>query len=258
VTASSRWLDAKRADARKLGVELRERLMARLMESEGLQERPLVKNVLDDLVQDVQRARLRDSVLPLDRFAQSEVVRGRIEVTINQRIPEIPGVKDAAGVRLVAVAHEAVHVDQDLDPSRHAPGRQPALPGLEYEDPRLIVCRSVAGAGYSGQPQREFIAENAGLAMAIALPDLQRCAAFAELRRRAAHGGELGTVGWSLLYQTAEFIGVNISALVTYFGHRGLCHVVAHEGRRRLVAAPRLFGVDEWLEAGTGTDRSVA
>ncbi len=122
----------------------------------------------------------------------------------------------------------------------------------------MVVCRSVGSGGHAGQLEREFIAENAGLSMAIALPDLRRCAAFLELHRRGVGGGDLGGAGWSLLYEIAEFIGVNITALVTYFGHRGLCHVVHDGGRRRLIAAPPLFRVDDSLEPVTWTSRSVA
>jgi hypothetical protein len=258
VTANSRWLDARRAAAWKLGVELRERLLETFMDEEGLRSRPLIKEVADDLVREVQGARLRDDCLPLDRFAQSEVVGGRIEVTINSRIGEISGVKDPVGTRTVAVLHEAVHVDRDLRPVEPSLRRQPALPGLEDDGPRLIVCRSAGSVYRSSQPEREFIAENAALAAAIAWPDLRRCAAFVEFRRRAAEGGDLGGAGWCLLYETAAFIGVNISALVTYFGHRGLCHVVREGGGRRLIAAPPLFRVDESLEPVTWTSRSVA
>jgi hypothetical protein len=94
--------------------------------------------------------------------------------------------------------------------------------------------------------------------MTIALPDLQRCAAFASFQRLAADGGDLGAVGWTLLYRTAEFIGVNATALVTYFTHRGLCYVERGGDRSRLMAAPRLFEVDHLLEPVTWTSRSAA
>lgn len=209
MTANHRWIVARRNEAWQLGIELRERLLASFMEMDGLRERPLIKHVLDDLVQDVQGARLCDGVLPLDRFAQSEVVGSRILVTVNTRIAEMPGVKDAVGIRLVAVAHEAVHVDQDLDPTKVSDGMQLMFAELATSEPRIIVCRSAGGAGRSGQPAQEFIAENAALAMTIALPDLKRCAAFGDFQRLAAGGGDLGSAGWALLYQIAEFVGVN-------------------------------------------------
>lgn len=258
MSTNDRWLAARRHEAWRVGVELRERLLAKFIEIEGLRERPLLKHVLEDLVQDVQEARLRDEILPLDRFAQSEIKGRRHLVTVNKRIAEMPNVKDPAGVRRVAIGHEAVHVDQHLDPTKNGIDSQLALPGLVPETPRLIVCRSAGGAGHVGQPAQEFLAENAALAMTIALADLQRCAAFAAFQRRAANGGDLGGTGWSLLYEIAEFVGVNISALVTYFKHRGLCYVVSDGGKQRLMAAPRLFEIDEYLEPETWTSSSVA
>jgi hypothetical protein len=77
-------------------------------------------------------------------------------------------------------------------------------------------------------------------------------------RRLAADGGDLGSVGWRLLYQTAEFLGVNASALVTYFTHRGLCYVERVGDRPRLMAAPRLFEIEDSLEPLAWTSRSVA
>jgi hypothetical protein len=118
MTANDRWLTAGRSEACRLGVELRECLLATFMEMDGLRERPLILDVLEDLVQDGQRARLRDEVLPLDRYTQSEVVNGRILVTLDKRIAVMPGVKNPAGVRIVAIGHEAAHVDQHLDQPR--------------------------------------------------------------------------------------------------------------------------------------------
>lgn len=252
------WLVARRNEAWQLGIVLRERLLADFMHMESLDERPLIKEVIEDLVRDVQGARLRDEVLPLERYAQSEVANGRPLVTINTRIAEMPRVKDAAGVRVVAIGHEAVHVDQHLNLSPDAASQQLVFPGLELEAPPVIMCRSAGGAGHAGQPAQEFMAENAALAMTIALPDLQRCAAFASFQRLAADGGDLGSVGWTLLYRTAEFIGVNASALVTYFTHRGLCYVEWGGERRRLMAAPRLFEIADVLEPVAWTSRSVA
>ncbi len=209
------WLVARRNEAYRLGVGLRERLLADFMAMDGLRERPLIKHVIEDLVQDVQGARLREDVLPLDRFAQSEVINGRAVVTINTRIAEMARVKDPAGVRIVAIGHEAVHVDQHLNPSPSSSvAEQLVLPELDLEVPQVIMCRSAGGAGRAGQPAQEFLAENAALAMTIALPDLQRCAAFAAFQRLAGDGGDLGGAGWQLLYQVAEFVGVNITALL--------------------------------------------
>ena len=258
MTANERWLAARRLEAWRTGIELRERLLAAYMHAEGLRERPLIKDVLDDLVEGVQKARLLDGVLLLDTFAQSERVRGRIVVTVNSRIADMPGVKDAAGVRTVAVAHEAMHVDRDFAPANANLPVQLVLPEVAVSDTPVIICRSAGGAGRAGQPAQEFMAENGALAMVIALPDLKQCAAFVEFRRLASYGGELGGTGWRLLYDIAEFLGVNISALVTYFKHRNLCYVVPDGRKQRLMAAPRLFDVDDSLEPVTWTSNSIA
>lgn len=62
-----------------------------------------------------------------------------------------------------------------------------------------------------------------------------------------AKGGDITYPGWSLLYQIAEAIGVNISALVKYFGQRGMLSVDVTGGNRRLIAAPRFAGMEDWI-----------
>ena len=145
------------------------------------------------------------------------------------------------------------------------------LPGFEVEAPRLIVCRRFRRAACTepdrapqqcrqfGRPpehaspvdpeesEREFIAENAGLALAIAGADLARCEAWRELEGLATKGGDLGGRGWRLLYATAEAIGVNPPALLRYFGHRGWFHIKEDRGRRRLIAAPSFRGAAECM-----------
>ena len=150
--------------------------------------------------------------------------------------------KDAAGVAHVAKWHESLHVVRDIEVgTAQAQAHQSPLPGLEVEGPRLIVCRSTRPADRA-TAEREFIAETAAIAAAIAGADLRRCAAFAEFRQLAARGGELGGSGWRLLYRTAEAIGVNISALVTYLAQRGFIMVVPGGGKQQLMAAPQLSG----------------
>ena len=81
------WIPAgptvTRADCWTLGIHVREALMWKYMAERGEGRRPLVKDVVDDLIRDGLGARLREEPLPLDRFAQTEVVRGRIEITVN-------------------------------------------------------------------------------------------------------------------------------------------------------------------------------
>ncbi len=95
-------------------------------------------------------------------------------------------------------------------------------------------------------PLHEFVAENAALAMAIAGADLVRSRAFFRFQRLAAARGDLGWRGWDALYEVCEDIGVNISALVRYFGYLGLCQVAEHDSRQCLYAAPGPFRELEW------------
>jgi hypothetical protein len=144
MTSANRSLDTRRANAWGLGILHRERLLRGYMDTKGLVERPLLKNVVDELIEEVQGARLRDEVLPLDRFAQTELVRGRAVVSINSRLADIPGVKDAAGVGYVAKWHESVHVERDLGGlGSDGSAAQAMLPGSEAQVPRLLVCRWV-------------------------------------------------------------------------------------------------------------------
>jgi len=73
-----------------------------------------MKDVIDDLIEDVQGARLLEDVLPLDRFAQAEIVDNRVVVTINKRVMDMPGVKNVTGVALVSKCHESIHIARDF------------------------------------------------------------------------------------------------------------------------------------------------
>jgi len=235
-------MEQRRVEARRYGVLHRERLVATFMEREGLTQRPALKEIAEQLVEDVQGARLMHEVLPLDRYAQTERVGSRVVVSINTRIAEMEGIKDAAGIALVALFHESIHVADDFaHPGDEVSSHLQGLPGFEVELPRLVVCRG-PGEGLRGAAlEREFWAENAGLAAAICGEDLARSPAFARLQERAALGGELGTHGWNLLYSAAGDVGVNASALIKHLGFVGALRVEKVDGRNRLLAAPNLF-----------------
>lgn len=247
--ANSRYVEQRRAECFSYGTQLREVLLQRYMANYGYTDRPFLKDVVDDAIEEGLGARVLEEVLPLDRYAQSEVVGNRVIVSVNSRAGEIPGVKHAAGVINVGKWHEAIHVDSHLKPAQGAvAGETQPLPLFEDVRERLIVCRGASWQRHEN-PQWEFTAENGGLAAAIAAADLVRCDSFLELLARVKQGGDLGRYAWRLLYDTADRIGVNPPALLRYFGHRGLCRLVTDGRVNSLVADPQLFAGVAWLES---------
>ena len=199
------------------------------------------------MIEDIQGARIREEVLPLDTFGQTEVVNGRIEVSINSRIIDMPNVKYAEGVAYTTLWHESVHIEQDINPKQSEDNSaQLMLSGFEPQPIKLVVCRSTREIDRETS-KREFFTENAAIAAAISSADLNRTRPFLEFQRVTIRGGDLGGSGWSLLYRVAEDIGVNITALVRYFQQRGLCHVIKDEGKPRLIGNPQLSEGIEWL-----------
>jgi hypothetical protein len=253
-----RWLEAQRPFCWQVGVQHREALVARYMARKRLAERPLLKEIVDELIEEIQGARLREGMLPLDRFAQTEVVNGRAEITINKRIAKMPGVKEPGRVANVAKWHESMHVALDVKGPPRRQGRPATLPlGLQVEGPQPTLCRTAIWTGHEVSP-REFIAEAAGLAAAIADADLQRCVSYVNFLQHASTGGNLGPVGWRLLYSVSAVIGVNITALVRYLEQHELCRLVARGDQTRLLGVRRPFRGFECLQATPGRNRLVA
>jgi hypothetical protein len=93
----------------------------------------------------------------------------------------------------------------------------------------------------------EFRAENAGLAAAIAIRDLERCEPYSEWRRLLAKGGDVSKPGWTLLYSIAGEIGVNTSALVKLYGQLGVLAVLDSSEGRRLITTTSLVGEEDWI-----------
>ena len=85
----------------------------------------------EDIIEDPLGARLMVEPLPLDRFAQSEMVNGRAIITVNSRISEMPKVKDVQGFSYVAQWHEVEHVDRDLGEAPDKAGTQMAFANFE-------------------------------------------------------------------------------------------------------------------------------
>jgi hypothetical protein len=235
--------DRKQADAFALGVEVRERAVAAYMAQNQLTERPMLKDIIEDIITEVHGARLLRGVLALDTFAQTERVGERLEVTLNTRIAEMQRVKDPKLIEHVALWHEDIHIEVDFVEAPRLDGEavQLSLPEMVPAPPQLIMCRR-GPAGFGPEAIREFRAENAALAASIAGPDLARCDAFLPFQALAEQGGELGSRGWRLLYHISETIGVNISALVRFLTYRGLVRVDRDGEHQRLYGSQRLIG----------------
>ena len=69
----SHWIETKRQRAWGLGIQHRENLLHRFMTGPGLRERPFLKDVIDEIIEEVQGARLLQEVLSLDRFVHVRV-----------------------------------------------------------------------------------------------------------------------------------------------------------------------------------------
>jgi hypothetical protein len=201
---------------------------------------PPPAKVIDEILTEQLKAKLRFDPLPLDRFAETRLVNGEPVVTISSDTSAIPGVKDAVGVQNVAKWHEAIHITDHLD-SLVAPA-QAALEGFGIVPE--IVCYRAGGALRSRVQDdvaaREFWAEEAGRAAAVSLDALRRTDAFRSLLRAASHSKDSVRDGWPRLYEAAEAIGVNISALVKQLQLEGFIAVVRIGGKDQIFVQPQL------------------
>jgi hypothetical protein len=144
---NARFVDRQRRAAWEFGRSHREGLVSGWMREHGETTRPLLREIIDELIEDQLHARLREEVLPLDRFAQTERVNGRLEVSVSSRIAEMPRVRDPRGVAYIAKWHETVHVVRHFPSEVSADQRlQPSFPGLTAEPPQLVACRRFSGA----------------------------------------------------------------------------------------------------------------
>ena len=167
--------------------------------------------------------------LPLTVFAQTAWDEDRALLTVNSRIAEIEGVKDAEGVAHVAIWHEIMHVQRDLPTLRRGP--QTAFAGMRPG--RTIACsRDPRAGGLRGEElRREYFAEEAGRGAAVSWPHLRRTDGFRDFLDLATRGRASGTAGWPPLYRAAAAIGVNISALVRQLEAEGFL-IVDRSGDR--------------------------
>ena len=234
------YVSQQRQEAYEFGRAHREALVSEWMSQTGETTRPLLRDIIEEVITDVLNARLRDEILPLDRFAQTERVNGRFEVSINSRIDEMPKVKNVAGIRYAAEWHETIHIVRDF-PTEVAPGLagQEQLPGFAVEPPELVVCRGFGDIDSRAERARESFAESAGTAAAICRDDLARCPEYGEFTLLISKGGALGKNGWRLVYRIADFIGVNGPLLSKFWQHQGFIRV-GRDGT--LLAQPSLGG----------------
>lgn len=244
--ANASWQRRRQETAWAFGREQRDRLLREYQSDYGIAIPPPPAKIIDELLTDYLKATLQFDPLPLDRFAETRVENGRAVVTINSRLAEIDGVKDAHGVENVAKWHEAIHVIRDLG-SLAAPASR-MFDG--FDRPAQIVCLRSAGQrlrSFGGETtDREFMAEEAGRAAAVSMPALRRSAAFCALLRSANRTAGTVPNAWAFLYEAAEEIGVNISALVKQLSLEGLITLVREDGRDLVHVQPAL---SEWMPA---------
>lgn len=230
------WVRRQREEAWAFGRRLRKDLLSRYQHEYGEPVPPAPAKVIDDLLTDFLGVTLRFEPLNADRFAETRWADGKIIVTVNSRTGDITGVKDIEGVQNVAKWHEAVHAVRDVDVLRAGP--QGALPG--FEAPRQIVCyRTPERLGSAEERGREFWAEEAGRAAAVSLPALAHSESFKKLMRLQAAGPT--RVAWPLLYEAAEQIGVNITALVKQLSLEGSIIVTKMDGQSAVCVQPVLL-----------------
>ena len=230
----------RRREAWAYGRALISRLLNKYREEYGEEVPPAPALIADELITDFLGAVLRFDPLSKDLFAQTDWVDGKAVVTINSLTATIDRVKDASGVQNVAKLHEAVHVDRDLHLLRT--GQTLPLPG--FDAPSRIKCyrkTSPRWATRGSEWVREFWAEEAGRAAAVDHSALARSDAF----RSFASVNTLIPNGqrWSLLYEAASDIGINISALVTQLELEGRIVIETQEGRKVVHVQPGMHKV---------------
>lgn len=238
--ANTSWLRDRRNQAWAFGREHRDRLLQQYTKKYGKVDAPPAL-LIHEMMPEFLGAKLDYQPMSPDRFAQTSVIEGVVCVTVNSEIRQIDGVKDAAGVENVAMWHEAIHVIRDID-SLIRPATQ-RLPG--FDEPPVLVCRRGAGAGRATSNaviEREFWAEEAGRAAAVSIGALRRCTPFREFLRLARSSNGPVPGGFPLLYEAAEAIGVNISALVKQLSLEGLIVVDAGSHGRVVYCQPALIG----------------
>jgi len=238
--AERSWRMKRQREAWAHGRALRDRLLSEHQSEYGLLVPPPPAKVIDEILTEQLKAKLRFDPLPLDRFAETRLVNGEPVVTINSDTASIAGVKDAVGVQNVAKWHEAIHIADHLH-VLVAPA-QAALEGFGVAPE--IVCYRAGGrlraSARDDVAEREFWAEEAGRAAAVSLDALRRTDSFRSLLRAANQSKDYVRDGWPRLYEAAEAIGVNISALVKQLQFDGFIALVRISGKDQIFVQPQL------------------
>jgi len=253
---TSSWLARNRTRLWQIGVEHRETLMVQYMVLYGLTQRPFLKTVYRELIGEIQDVRILDESLPMDRYAQTELVRGRPVITINRLIGRMPHVKDAGGIGHVACWHESIHVTVDVE-RRAIPPLTELRSGLEVETSSPLLCRASQGSLHRWSLREQAI-EAVALAASVADADLRRCPNFLNFLQLAAMGGDMGPLGWRLLRAVSTVIGVNTTALRRYFEQHGICRFSDEDRTPRLIGTPRPFRGFVCLEPESALLKSIA
>lgn len=198
------------AEAQQWGRAFHNDMMRAYMMRHSLCTRPFLRDVVDELLEDELGTRVLIAPLPLDRHAQTELVRGKPVITLNSRTAEIWRVTDAAGELYLDRWHEGTHVARDLPALQQARARSS---GATTEE-RLLLFRC-AGRSPAEERTRELFAETAAHAAAICGTDMIRSRNFLEFLRTAPKRYPLGLQDVGRLQRTAHDIGLSWRALAT-------------------------------------------
>ncbi len=223
------------------GREIRDALIGEYQTRYGVSMPPPPAIIVDELLRDFLDARIREVPLEDHVFAETEWDGQRFVVNMNSRTSLIAGVKDAEGVQAVGKWHEIIHIVDNADYLKE--DGQSTLPGFEFA--KKVTCyRALRRGASEDERAREFWAEEAGRAAAVSMIALARSEAFQELVQLGARSAGRPVNGFPLLYPAAEYIGVNITALVKQLTHDGKISIVRESGKNLVLVQTPLPSED--------------
>ena len=232
---SSRMIAVQR-EASAFGRRFRADLLSRYEQEYG-ETAPPPAIIGAEVAQDFLGAKVVFDPLPLHLFGETTIRDGSPLITMNSLTGQIEGVKDPRGVQGTGIWHEMIHVERDLHILRVGP--QATLPGMVID--QTIACHRATAVTIPGRfSMHEYFAEVAGRAAAVSYPHLLKTDSFSRFANLARRHLASNQASWRLLYDAAQEIGVNISALVKQLGEDGLLAVERSEGRSILYPQPTL------------------